>query len=209
MPIVTKLSPQKNKKRVNVYFDGKFSFGIDLDNLVKFGIKIEKEFSQKEIDKIIFEAEFQKTFSQILNFATLRPRSEKECLDWLARKKIPEVIHKRLFSRLNRLDLLDDNKFAEWWIEQRNTFKPRGKRALSSELYQKGIDKNIIDDVLKEADIDELKIAKKLLVKNKYKWQKYEPLRRKEKAFAFLARKGFDYEIIKNVVQYGQENDNA
>src|SRR3989344_5146372 len=104
MPIVTSLKPQRDKKRVNVYLDGKFSFGIDLDNLVKFGIKIEKEFSKEEIDKIIYEAEFHKTFSKLLNFATLRPRSEKEVFDWLKRKKVPESMYKKLFKRLNKLE---------------------------------------------------------------------------------------------------------
>jgi regulatory protein len=209
MPIVTKLSPQRNKKRINVYLDGKFSFGIDLDNLVKYKLKIEKEFSQKEIDKIIFEAEFQKTFNNILNFATLRPRSEKEVFNWLKRKKIPEVMHKRLFNRLNHLDLLDDMKFSMWWIEQRNTFRPRGKRALTMELRQKGIDSNIIKKALEDSEVDEEKIAKRLLQKNEYKWKKHDQMKQKEKAFAFLARKGFSYDIIKNVVQYWQENDNA
>ena len=51
MPQVTSLKPQKFTKRVNVYLDGEFAFGIDLDNLVKFGIKVEKEFSKEEIDK--------------------------------------------------------------------------------------------------------------------------------------------------------------
>lgn len=209
MPIVTSLKPQRDGKRVNVSLDGKFAFGIDLDNLVRFGIKIEKEFSKEEIDKIIFEAEFQKTFGKILNFATLRPRSEKEVFDWLKRKKVTESIHERLFNRLNRLDLIDDEKFSRWWIEQRSAFKPRGKRALEAELRQKGIDKNIINSTLAESEIDESLSAKKLLIKNQYKWKKDDPKKQKEKAFAFLARKGFGYDTIKNVIQYALENQDA
>lgn len=209
MPIVTSLKPQRDGKRVNVSLDGKFAFGIDLDNLVRFGIKIEKEFSKDEIDKIIFEAEFQKTFNKILNFATLRPRSEKEVYDWLKRKKVAESIHERLFNRLNRLDLIDDEKFSRWWVEQRSAFKPRGKRALEAELRQKGIDKNIINSTLAESEIDESLNAKKLLIKNQYKWKNDDPEKQKQKAFAFLARKGFGYDTIKNVIQYALENQDA
>ena len=209
MPVVTQLKPQRDGKRVNVYLDGKFGFGIDLDNLVKFKIKIEKEFSQSEIDKIIYEAEFAKTYNKLLNFATLRPRSEKEVFDWSKRKKVPKSIYKKLFNRLNRLELLNDSKFASWWVEQRVQFKFKSKKELKYELRQKGIDKNVIDNALGKADVNEEELAKKLFEKNKYKWQKYELQQQKEKAFAFLARKGFPYDIIKNVVQYGQENENA
>jgi len=202
MPVVTSLKPQRDGKRVNVYLDGKFSFGIDLDNLVKFGIKIEKELSQDEIDKIIYEAEFHKTFSKILNYATLRSRSEKELLNWLKRKKVPEVIHKKLFNKLKRLDLLDDAKFAKWWVEQRQVFKPRSKRFLTQELRVKGISKEIISEVLDSAHLNEEKVAKKLLEKNKYKWKRFDKQKQNEKAFAFLARKGFDYDVIKSVVKY-------
>src|SRR3989344_7266083 len=100
MPIVTSLKPQRDKKRVNVYLDNEFAFGIDLDNLVKFGIKIEKEFSKEEIDRIIHEAEFHKTFAKLLNFATLRPRSKKEITYWFRRKKISKEIHSKLFEKL-------------------------------------------------------------------------------------------------------------
>jgi regulatory protein len=78
MPQVSDIKPQKNKKRVNIYLDGKFAFGIDLDNLVKLDLKVEQELSDEEVADIIKKAEFQKTLDKLLRFATLRPRSEKE-----------------------------------------------------------------------------------------------------------------------------------
>lgn len=179
---------------MNVYLDGEFAFGVDLDNLVKFGIKIEKELSKSEIDKIIYEAEFAKTYNKLLNFATSRPRSERELFSWLKRKKVPDNLHKRLFSKLKRLDLVDDNKFAKWWIEQRLQFKYKSKKELKYELRQKGIDKNVIEEVLERSGLDEEEAAKKLLAKRKFS----DP----QRAFSYLARKGFDFETIKSVVKY-------
>lgn len=200
MPVVTQLKPQKNSKQVSVYLDNKFAFGIDIDNLVKFGIKVEKEFSQEEIDKIVHEAEFARIYNKFLNFATLRPRSEQELFNWLKRKKVPDSFRKRLFSKLKRLGLVNESAFAKWWIEQRKQFKFKSKKELVYELRQKGVGKNIIDDALEEVEVDEEKAAKRLLEKRKFK----DP----QKAFAYLARKGFGYDIIKNVVQYSQENNN-
>ncbi len=50
--------------------------------------------------------------------------------------------------KLIELDLLDDQKFARWWVEQRLRFRPKGNRALTAELLAKGIDREIISQVL-------------------------------------------------------------
>lgn len=200
MPTVTALKPQKNGRRVNVYLDGKFGFGIDLDNLVKKGIKVEKEFSDEEIAGIIKKAEFQKTFDKIVRFASVRPRSEREINDWLKRKKVHESMFEGLFDRLKRLELIDDNKFALWWVEQRTTFRPRGKKALEMELRQKGIDREIIKEVLSGSPIDEEKMARGLLEKYGYKWRSLSGRPAKEKKMRFLASKGFGWDMIKKLI---------
>jgi regulatory protein len=207
MPVVTEIRQQKNKNRANVYLDGVFGFGIDLDNLVLSGIKINKEFTEEEIEKIIKKAELQKTWEKLLKFASLRPRSEKEIKDWFKRKKVHESLYKDLFNRLKHLDLTDDQKFAEWWVEQRITFKPKGKRALVMELRQKGIKKEIINQVLADSPIDEEKMAKELLVKNAYKWERTPNLKAKQKMSEFLLRKGFSWEVVKKTVRIDQSGE--
>lgn len=200
MPIITALKSQKNKKRVNIYLDGRFAFGIDLENLVKIGLKVEQELSEDEIEEIINKSEFQKIFDRLVRFSTLRPRSEKEIKNWLKKHKVYKSLHNSLFSRLKRLDLLDDKKFARWWVEQRMSFRPRSKRIMNYELRSKGINKNVIEDVLAEVDIDEEKIAKGLLEKKRYKWEKLKGLERRKKMADFLARKGFGWGVIKKAI---------
>ena len=201
MPIITAIKPQKNKKRVNVCLDGKFGFGIDLENFMKLALKVEQELTEKEIEEIVRKAEFQKTYDKLVRFATLRPRSKKEIDIWLRKHKVHKSLHKELFNKLKRLELLDDKKFAQWWIEQRTTFRPRGKRALFAELRQKGIDRDLIKEILDEVEIDEEKIARQLLEKKKYKWEKLPKFEAKKKMSEFLARKGFGWEIIKQAIK--------
>ncbi len=201
MPIITAIKPQKSKKRVNIHLDNKFGFGIDLENLVKLGLKVEQELSEEEIEEIIKKAEFQKVCDKIVRFASLRPRSEKEISDWLRKYKVHKSIHKELFNRLKRLDMLDDKKFAQWWVEQRLSFRPRGKRALTAELWQKGIDRDLIKEVLEKTKIDEEKIAFNLLKKKSYKWKNLTKFEARKKMSEFLARKGFNWEIIKKATK--------
>lgn len=200
MPEVTLLKPQKNGKRVNVYLDGVFSFGIDLDNLVLNHIKIGTVLTDDEVEKIIKKAEFQKTLDKLLKFAMLRPRSEKEIDDYLKRKKVHGSMWKDLFEKLKHFELLDDAKFAKWWVDQRLAFKKISGKVLKLELFKKGIKKEIVDDILNETPINEEKMAKELLEKRSYRWEGLEPREAKRKKFQYLAGKGFDFEVVKNIL---------
>ena len=200
MPRITAISPQKNGKRVNIYLDGKFGFGIDLENYVTLGLKVESDLTVEKVNEIIKKAEFQKTLDKILKFATLRPRSEREIRGWLKRKKVHESLHKDLFDRINRLDLMDDRKFAEWWAEQRQEFSPRAKKIIDYELRAKGVKKEIIDVVLSDVVVDEEKIARDLLEKRSYRWKGLPRLERRKKMGQFLGRKGFEWETISKAV---------
>ena len=128
MAIITSIKQQKNKNRVNVYLDDKFGFGIDLDNFVLLHLKVDQELTEEEIEEIVKKAEFQKTYDKLLRFAMVRPRSEREITDYFRRKKVHDSLHKKLLEKLKHLDLIDDAKFAKWWIDQRANFKPKPKR---------------------------------------------------------------------------------
>lgn len=200
MSTVTLLKPQKNGKSVNVYLDGVFGFGIDLDNLVTSHIKIGTELTDEEVKKIIFKADFQKSLDKVLRFVTVRPRSLKEVKDYFRRKKFDISIHQSLLEKLKHLELLDDTKFAKWWVNQRLAFKKISLRILKLELGKKGIDRNIIDDVLQDSPIDEEKMARELLENKAYKWENFDPKVAKQKKFQYLASKGFSWETIEKIV---------
>lgn len=207
MPTVTLLKSQKNGKRVNVYLDGVFGFGIDLDNLVLSHIKIGTELTDEEVQKIVRKAEFQKTLDRLLRFATMRPRSEKEIDEYLKRKKVHESMWRDLFEKLKHFELLDDAKFAKWWVDQRLAFKKISSKVLKLELLRKGIKKETIENVLEETPIDEKKMAMELLQKRAYKWEKLDPKTARQKKFQYLAGKGFDWEVITEILKADTLND--
>lgn len=201
MPIITSIKPQKNKKRVNIHLDGKFGFGLDLETFIKLNLSVGKRLSDEAIKKIVREAEFQKVYDKILRFAILRPRSEKEFEDWLKRHKVHKSLHDELFKRLKRLEFLDDRKFATWWVEQRLQFKFKSKRELVQELRLKGVAKDIIEDVLSDAQIDEEKAARGILEKKAYRWKNLEGFEKRKKMAEFLGRKGFGWDVINEVIK--------
>lgn len=200
MPHITDIKPQKKKSRVNIYIDGQFSFGLDLENFVVLGLKIGKELSQEQIEETVKKADFSKTFDKLIRFAMTRPRSTKEVTDWFRRKEVHESMHEELLNKLKRLELLDDAKFANWWILQRTSFRPKSKVVLTMELRQKGVDKDVIKEAISESGIDELVLAKQLIEKKKRVWERLEGQERKKKITYILGSKGFGWDIIKEVL---------
>ena len=145
-----------------------------------------------------------KLYTHALKFLTKRPRSEKEIRDNLFKKKADSAQIERIVARLKEQRFLNDKEFALWWIEQRQLLKPLGWRVLELELKQKGIHKEIIDEI-KEANKGERKnvelVQAVTLAQKRFK--KYEGLPRDEvyrKLGGFLARRGFDLDTIKAVI---------
>lgn len=210
MPIITKIVPQKNGKRVNIYLDDKFStkggpasgwgFGLDLENYVVLGLKVGQELTAEKVEEIVKKAEFQKTYDKILRFASMRPRSRKEFGVWLVKHKIPSSLNAGLFERLERLELIGDKKFASWWVTQRIRFKNKSKRALEMELRQKGVKKEVISEVLSEEQIDEKSMAKKLLKKKERLWSSLDEFTKRRKKSEYLLRNGFSWDSIRDLL---------
>ncbi|OGV88621.1 hypothetical protein A2Z41_02080 [Microgenomates group bacterium RBG_19FT_COMBO_39_10] len=204
MPQVTKIKAQKNKKRVNLYLDGKFSFGLDADNFLKARLKIGQKLNQKQIDDLIFKNEFQKSLDRAFRLISRRPRSEKEIRNYFKKKRSSSKVAEKVIAKLKELKQIDDREFARWWVDQRTIFRPRGKYGLTMELRQKGIDKTVIKETVES--VSELHLAEKLAQK---KLKTYKNLSKNEfyrKMSAFLARRGFSWEVIRTVIDKYLEN---
>ena len=101
------------------------------------------------------------------------------------------------------MKLLGDEEFASWWIDQRNTFRPRSVMQLRSELNQKGVSREIIESVLAKLVSIQTEIdAAKCLIQKKLKLlSRIDSREKKHKLMQFLMRKGFSWEIIEKAIQ--------
>jgi SOS response regulatory protein OraA/RecX len=157
-------------------------------------------------------------------FLELRSRSVHEVRRHLADAAFPAELADGAIARLLELRMLDDRAFATAWVESRDRARPRGRSALRGELAQKGIDRETIAAVLSDRDraaveaeeeagsdgdatfadrpirsADEVS-ARRLLEKSRTALQRVEdPRVRRQRAYALLARKGFDPEVCREV----------
>ncbi len=105
-----------------------------------------------------------------------------------------------VIERLRELDYLNDQSYLQNYIADRIRFRPRGEFMIRQELRKKGIDKKLLDDYLMTEKVDELGAAKKLLESKKRRWMNENIQKQKEKAYRFLASKGFKPDNIYKAV---------
>jgi regulatory protein len=197
MLTVTKLEQQKkNTRRINVYLDGEFAFGIS--RAIAPWLKEGKELSQEQINELQTKDKVEEAFQRALHYLSFRSRSEKEIILNLQKHKVNDEHIQPVLDRLRKSSYINDLDFAQEWVDNRNRFKPRGRKALTSELFQKGITREIIDQVLEDLDEGELalrcarKKISKLNLSDKKEFQK--------KLSGYLSRRGFTYEISNEVI---------
>ena len=186
---ITKLEYQKkDPNRVSVYVDGKFAAGLDVNDLVKLGLYKDQEISTAELNKIVGESEFGKLFNSALNFLSYRPRSEWEIRHKLKFKTKDQQLIDNVIDKLKKINQINDLDFAKWYVDQRNTFKPKGRRAVDMELRRLGVKVKV------ENTLSESTLAKKALAK-------YHGNKDKLKIQRFLASRGFDWDVIEQTVE--------
>lgn len=213
MPQVTAIEPQKKRSgRFNIYLDGHFAFGVDENVLVKNRLTVNQKLSDHQVEKIVKDTILAKLVDQSLRFLSYRPRSEKELVDYLA-KKISQKENVKFFQakespmigqvvvRLKRYGYLNDHKFAMWWFDSRISTSPKGPAFIKAELVKKGIDKEIIENILKSS-IDQVALAKKAVAKKLEKWQVLPILAFKKKVYSYLLGRGFDFDTVKETFAF-------
>lgn len=187
----------KHPGRVDIFLDGQKAFSI---NALEAGrLECGTLMDPSEIKKWIQEDEAQRCWSSTLRLLAVRPQSHGELKRRLQGKKFSgEAIHKAL-ARAKESDFINDERFARGWIDSRLRHRPKGRYLLAQELRQKGIEEAIIHRLLSE-DIDETAGALSLIRKKAWRWKGLDKRLFKQKAYTFLAGKGFTFDISSEAV---------
>jgi len=201
MPTITRLvQGKKNPNRVNLYLDDHFAFALSIDEVAKNNLKKGLVLSDEQIVSLKDADESEYVYAKILNFLSFRPRTVKEVRDRLWKYGVKDAIKQNeIITRLQAKDYLDDLAFARWFIESRNSHRPRSPRMLRAELKVKGVGEDIIKSVISEAG-DERASITRLLTKKLGAPAQLDPVSR-QKIYAYLGRQGFAWDKISEVVK--------
>jgi regulatory protein len=185
----------KNPERASIFVSGKYAFSLSLNELVAEKLKIGQVLSEAEQKRLKKLSEDGKLKARALEWVMSRPRSEREFKNYMFRKKADPELTERLISEFNERNYMSEERFAEWLSDVRIR-RGKSNRAISSELASKGIDREVVKEVLSETD--EIERLKELVnKKGKLPRYKADP----QKFMQYLARQGFKYDDIKSVLK--------
>jgi regulatory protein len=196
---ITAIYVQKHDPdRLNIDLDGEFAFG--LSRLVAAWLKVGDFISEDRIKALLESDTSEVAYQKATRFLDYRPRTEKEIRQRLLQKGFSTLEIDQVVLRLKRANLIQDQQFAEMWIENRNDYHPRSQRLMRYELRSKGVTEQMIESALADS-ADDIELATRAATQyaRKLNFQNRELFRKK--LSAYLARRGFSYGTIAPVIR--------
>jgi regulatory protein len=200
----------RDPERLNVYLDGEFAFGIDREVALREGLRVGDDLDPTRTSALRAQDEIARATNAALIFLGYRARSEREVRDRLHQKGYPPETITAVIERLNGWGYLNDADFARFWTENRAQHKPRGRRLLEQELRFKGVAPEVVRETLDETEFDDeataLALARDRL--RRATGADLDPEVQRRRLAGFLARRGYDYDVVRRVMKQVFEDEN-
>jgi regulatory protein len=200
---ITAIEPQKNgAERVNVHVDGAYRLALGAEIAFSERLHVGDAITDERIAALERMDEAWRAREAALVLLSFRPRTAAELRRRLAQKGFAADVAAQVVERMDELKLVDDAGFAETFVRDRVRLRPKGRRLLAQELRTKGVDADTamdaIDGVMERAGASETDLARQAAAR----WRPRpgeEPRKAKARLYAFLARRGFASDAIREV----------
>ena len=198
MGMITALKVNDRKKQVSVFLDGLFSFTVVKEVAAATGLKIGQRLLAEQIEELKKASLFQSCLGAALHYLGYRPRSEKEVRQRLRHRGFSDEVVDKVIIELKERRFIDDVAFAQYWRDNRLSFKPRSRRLIELELRQKGVTAETANGALE--GLDDANAAykaglKKMRVLSGLNYSEF-----RHRLSSHLRRRGFGYETINSAV---------
>jgi regulatory protein len=201
MAVITKIEAQKRKEdRVNIYVDEKFFMAIYKELVFTFNLKKGDNIDEEYLNKILKDEMFLKGKNKALNILSKASQSEKKIREKLNEDFEEDTIDD-VIDFLKKYNFINDGELASKIVNTNVNLNKYGKNKIKQNLYNKGIEKSAIDEAISEIDYDaEFENALYLAQKRYDRVKNEDPKKAYAKIANHLAYKGFNYDIIKSVL---------
>lgn len=201
--VISSIEVQKNnKERVNIFVNDQYFLACDMSLVYTKRLEKGKEIDKNILQDIILEDNFIKAKSRGLRYLSKSYKTEKEVRDKLFQNGYDDYTINRVLEFLIEYDFVNDERYVELYIKEK--CKKYGNNRIKFELQGKGIDKQLLLSKLNEIDKEEeISRAYEIALKkyNQLKNSSNEKNKIRRKLNDFLARKGYNYDIIQNIIR--------
>lgn len=214
MMTITRITTQKkNNNRYNIYVDdgGGETYGFSVDEAVLIEYRLRKglEMSEAMVSELTEKDSFYQSYALAIRYLGYRMRTKKEVADYLQKKDVSPHNISATIDRLTTNGLLDDEQFANAFVQTRINTSSKGPLLIEQELLKKGVSRGQCTRALQRYD-DSIQYEKALKwVQKKIHSRKKESYRKKEQRLqAALIRKGFTQDVVQDVLDAVQMTKN-
>jgi regulatory protein len=190
--------------RFEILVDGKVIANLSLDGIERLGIRIGAPFSEPLANRVAIEAAALHTFDRALAMLAARPRAARDLERVLVRKGEPSEHVATAIQRLITMGILDDALFARQFIRAKISGAGLSRRRLQSELWRRGVARDVIDaalaEVMAEDEVDEDAQIVEVAARKLRTLRSADPAVARRRLYAFLARRGYDSSAIRRVI---------
>ncbi len=200
---ITQITPQiKDKRRCNVYVDGRFYCGLTLETAIKNRLKVGQIVSLETLSDMQLESEKDVAFDKALTHLSATRKTEKHMREFLEKKGYLPAVIEYVMDKLRGYEFVNDGEYAKAYVGF--TADKKGGRLIRMELKQKGISDEEIDGAMESISAQaQEETATRIL--QKYMKSKESTRENLQKAFRYLMGKGFDADTVKLALQtYGE-----
>lgn len=196
----------RRKSLTQLYIDGEAAVKIDTETFLRSGLKPGDELSDEELHRLLEASDKRRAQEKALYLLEHRSHSKKELADKIARTAASREAAQAAADRMEELGLVNDEAYAKELARMLFTRKKFGAQRVRQELRQKGIDPNLIEDLMEEYRDEDtaLENAYELLERKYRGWAEDEKIRRR--AFAGLQRLGYSYDIIRRAFAAAEDD---
>ena len=195
---ITSITPQvKDKRRCNIYIDGRFCCGLTLEATVKNRLKAGVVVSPERLSEIQLESEKNTAMDKALYFISATRKTQEQVRKHLREKGYLPAVIEYVLEKLNGYDFLNDAEYAKDYVGQ--TASKKGARLIKMQLKAKGLEEEDIDGAMATIETGTQEDAAKSILQ-KYMRNKTADRESLAKAFKYLLSKGFEYEIARSAL---------
>jgi regulatory protein len=184
--------------------DGRLVGTLSIDAIERLGVRVGAPYDERMRLGVERESAVTAALDRALNMLAFRARSVRELRRRLLEKGEQPEIADAAIARLTELGLLDDASYARQFARAKVLGSGLSRRRLQQELFRKGVEREVADeaiaDVMAEDEVDEDAIIDRVARRKLRTLASLEPETRRRRLYAFLARRGYDLDDIRRVM---------
>lgn len=190
---------------VQLFLDGEAAVKLDAQVFLQSGLKPGDQVSDQELFELIQASDARRAQEKALYLLEYRNYSKRELTEKIARTAASREAAQAAAGRMEELGLIDDRRFGEDYAKELFSRKGYGARRVAQELRRKGLDQELVQELVEKYGGPEQsgENIRRVLEKKYPGWREDEKVRRR--AFAALQRLGYSYQEVREAMGAGED----